>query len=323
MSLKKVSASIRKYKKFLLTVHSNPEGDALGSELGMYRLLRKLGKSVVMVNADAVPEEYSLLPGKDLIKVYKPGMTCPGFDCMVVLDCSDMDRTGEVRRLSKRGIPVINIDHHISNAFFGGVNWVSPRASSASEMIFRLFKQMRVPFDHSSALALYVGMMTDTGSFRYSNTTAFTHQAAAELMKYNFNVRLVYKNIYENIPFNELMILTRVLPSFRRTPDGKIVWIELPQKLLKGKKFSFDLTEEILGFGRQVRGASVVALFKENFRRKDEIRFNLRSHGLLDVNKIAKHFGGGGHKTASGCTMRGKLSNVRRLVLAEIRRHLK
>ena len=138
-------------------------------------------------------------------------------------------------------------------------------------------------------------------------------------MKFNFNVRLVYKTIYENIPFNELMLLARILSHIKRTSDGNIVWIEIPNSVLGRDKLSFDLTEQILSFARMTKDVKVVALFKENFGLKNEIRFNLRSHGAVDVNKVAQYFGGGGHKTASGCTVSGRLSDVRKKVLAKIK----
>lgn len=323
MSLQRVVAEIKKHRKFLIAVHTNPEGDALGSELAFAHLLKKLGKQALVLNEDGVPEEYQFLPEKESVKLYKQNIKDIDFDCMVVLDCSDLERTGEVYRVNRFNKPVINIDHHVSNDNFGSVNWVEPEASSASEMVFRIYKKMGVPFDKASAILLYVGMMTDTGSFRYTNTSGFTHQAVGELMNFGFNVRLIYKSIYEDIPFEELRVLAKILPRIKKAADGKIVWVEIPRSLLGRKRLSFDLTENVLSYCRQVKGAQVVVLFKENFGVKDEIRFNLRSSGLVDVNKVAQYFGGGGHKAAAGCTMLGKLSQVRRKVLAKIIQELK
>ena len=322
-NLRKVVAAIRKHKRFLITAHTSPEGDAIGSELAFYRLLRKLGKSAVIVNEDSLPAEYNFLPGKDKIRLYKPGLKNIAFDCMAFVDCSDLNRVGQVRKLYKEGSPVINIDHHISNDRFGTANWVDAAASSASEMVYQLYKEMRVPLDKDSALLLYVGIMTDTGSFRYSNTTPFTHKAAAELLRFNLNANQVYKEIYENIPLTDMQLLSKSLTFIHTGAGGRIAWIELPAKLLKHKKLSFDLGDHILSYLRSIKDTQVVALFRENLGGKKEIRFNLRSNGLVDVNKIAQHFGGGGHKTASGCTMRGKLTEVRKKVIAKIRQYLK
>ncbi|MDO8662046.1 MAG: bifunctional oligoribonuclease/PAP phosphatase NrnA [Candidatus Omnitrophota bacterium] len=321
-SLKKVVAEIKKHKRFLISVHTSPEGDALGSELAIYYLLRKLGKQAVIINEDPLPQEYSFFPGKENLRIYKPGLKEIDFDCMVILDCTDLSRIGEVQSLNKGNKPVINIDHHISNKQFGTVNLVEPYASSASELVFNLYKEIRVPFDEDSAILLYTGMLTDTGSFRYSNTSSSTHKAAAELLRFNINANQVYKNIYENIPFSDIQILTKTLAHIHRESAGSIAWVEARAKLLRHKKLSFDLTDHILGFLRAIKGTQVAVLFKENLGVRNEIRVNLRSTGLADVNKVALAFGGGGHKTASGCTVSGKLADVRRKVIAKIREEL-
>ncbi len=321
-SLKKIAVEIKKHKRFLITVHTSPEGDAIGSELAFYHLLRKLGKTAVVINEGPVPVEYNFLPEKERITLYRPNLEKIDFNCMVVLDCSDLKRTGEVYKLNKDNKPVINIDHHISNNNFGTLNLVDVKASSASELVYRLYKELHVPFDKDSAFLLYAGIMTDTGSFRYSNTTGYTHQAAGELMRFGFDVRMIYGNIYENIPFADTQLLIKILAHIHLTAGGRIAWVEVPAKFLRHKKLSFDLSEHILSFIRVIKDTQVVALFRENLGVKKEIRFNLRSSGLVDVNKVAQAFGGGGHKTASGCTMRGKLSSVRRKVIAKIRQNL-
>ncbi|MDD5026882.1 MAG: bifunctional oligoribonuclease/PAP phosphatase NrnA [Candidatus Omnitrophica bacterium] len=323
INLKKAAAAIKKHNRFLISAHTSPEGDALGSELGLYYLLTKLGKQAVIINEDPLPPEYFFLPGKESIKLYRPALKDINFDCAVILDCTDLGRTGEVSKLINDTLFVINIDHHISNKKFGSVDWVDPKSSSASEMVFRLYKEMRVPFDADAALLLYVGMMTDTGSFRYSNTSVFTHRAAGELLRFGLNVPLVYRNIYEKIPFTDMQLLIKTLSHIHRASGGKIVWVELPARLLRHKKLSFDLTDHILSFIRGIKDVQAAALFKENLGVKNEIRVNLRSAGLVDVNKVAQAFGGGGHRTASGCTVSGRLRDVRKKVIAKIRQDLK
>ncbi len=317
-NLKRVVAAIKKYKRFLLTTHTSPEGDALGSQLAFFFLLKKLRKQPFIVNQDPVPEEYSFLPGKEYIKHYK-NIRQPDFDCMAVLDCSDLNRTGQVYKLNKQGKPVINIDHHISNDKFGESRWIEPLASSTSEMVYMLYKELSVKFNKGSALLLYTGIMTDTGSFRYSNTTGFTHKAVEELMRFDIDVRTVYRQVYENISFLDARLLIEILSSVRTAKGGKIAWIQVPAKMLKHRKVFFDLSEHILSFMRSINGAQVVALFKENLGAKNEIRFNLRSNGSTDVNKIARYFGGGGHRSAAGCTITGKLEEIRRKVISRIK----
>jgi phosphoesterase RecJ-like protein len=337
MSLKKVVDLIKKHRSFLITVHTNPEGDALGSELAFYMMLKKLGKSATIINEDDVPYGYNFLPGQNIIKKFnrrffsesksansrKKDLRNINFDCFAVLDCSDLARTGEIHRLNSKDMPIINIDHHISNDRFGDANWVDPNASSTSEMIYALYKSLRVPFDKDVALLLYVGMLTDTGSFRYTNTNKYTHMAVSELLKYNLDVTGTYKHIYENIPFEDIKLLIRILPNIKRELGGKIIWFQIKQDVLKNKKLSFDLSEELLSFARAIKDVEVAVLFKENLGLKDEIRVNFRSQGRVDVNKIANLFGGGGHRTASGATVRGRIDQVRKKVLAKIKENLK
>jgi len=324
VSLKKVVALIRKNNNFLITSHTNPEGDALGSELAFYMLLRKLAKSAVIVNEDELPYGYNFLPESQNIKKfrYRPRRRIQ-FDCLVLLDCSDLRRTGEVYRVNVENKPILNIDHHISNEKFGLVNWVEPYSSSTSEMIYKLYKKMGIPLDREAALCLYAGIMTDTGSFRYSNTSSSTLRIASELLKFNLDTVQIYKNLYENIPYEDIKLLSKILPKMRRGMAGRLVWFQIEHNLLKNKKLSFDLSEHVLTFGRLIKDVEVCVLFKENLGVKNEIRINLRSQGKVDVNKIASCFGGGGHKTASGATIHGKLDTVIKKVLAKIKESLR
>ena len=318
MSLKKAVACIKKHNNFLITSHTSLEGDALGSELAFYILLKKLGKSALIVNKDNLPKEYSFLPQKSNIKKFSPRSRFTGFDCFIALDCSDLSRTGAFSR-ETLNLPILNIDHHISNQRFGDINWLDLQASCCSEMIYKLYKQLRIPIDRDAAILLYVGILTDTGSFRYTNTTSFTHQAAAQLLKHNINVAQVYRNIYENMAFKDMQRLSGILPRMKLSSGGKIAWFQIKRNMLKNKLSSLDLSEALLDFARAIKGVEVCVLFKENSGQKDEVRVNFRSRGSVDVNKIASFFGGGGHKAASGATIKGNIEQITRMVLARIK----
>jgi len=321
MSLKKVSQAIKRNKRFLIASHINPEGDSLGSQLAMSYLLRLLGKDVVIVSDDTVTSEYGFLPGLKRIKNVKQIPNLSTFDCLVLLDCSNLSRCGRVKDFKKNCRLFINIDHHISNDNFADVNWVDPKASSTCEMVYRLFKQFKVPLNRDSALCIYVGIMTDTGSFHYSNTTAFTHRTVAELMNYNLNISQIYRQIYENVPIRDMLFLGRLISNIRTAAQGKIVWLAI-KDVWVSQCASYDLTERILTLMRQIRGAEVAVLFKA-LAGKKEVRVNFRSQGKLDVNKVASFFGGGGHHSASGATVKGSLTMVQRKVIAELKSRLK
>ncbi|MFA4842534.1 MAG: bifunctional oligoribonuclease/PAP phosphatase NrnA [Candidatus Omnitrophota bacterium] len=317
MGLKEVCAQIKKSKSFLITTHTNPEGDALGSELAFFRLVRRLGKRAVIVNEENIPYGYEFLPGVHSIIKYKPKNDI-SFDCFVALDCSGLARCAGVSRLNTKKCPIINIDHHISNERFGDVNLVEPDASSASQLVYEIYKALKVSLDADSALYLYTGIFTDTGSFRYSNTNAYVHKIVSELLRYKIDVSQVYKNIYGSIPRQDIQVLVRILPGMKFEAAGRVVWFAVPGSLLRGKKINFDLTENILSFGRAVKDVEVAVLFKENLGEKKEIRVNFRSEGKVDVNKIARYFGGGGHHNASACTINGRLDDIRKRVLRKI-----
>ena len=269
-SLQKVVQEIRRNNKFLITTHTSPEGDAIGSEIAFSRLLKKLRKRVMIVNQDPVPVEYDFFFQKEGISLLDKKSKSYDFDCMAVLDCSDLARAGEVSNVNYLSKPVINIDHHISNTNFGKANLVDPCSSCTCELIYCLYKEMSVEIDKISAMALYVGIMTDTGSFRYSNTSAFTHKAVADLMRFDIDVRSVYRNIYENIPFEDLRVFVKVLSGINISPDGKIAWAELPRRIIEHKIISFDLSDHILSFIRMIKGVQVALLF----RRISEIKRN-------------------------------------------------
>jgi phosphoesterase RecJ-like protein len=298
------------------------EADALGSQLAMRALLVYLGKKAVIVTSDKVPAEYNFIPQVKYIR--KPqDIKNEEFDCLVALDCSDAARCREVFNLFSKKKIIINIDHHISNCRFGDVNWVDANASSTVEMIYRLYKYMRLPLDKNKALFLYAGLVTDTGSFRYPNTTSESHRMAAELLSYVIKVNKIYRNIYESLKFSDLKLINKVLLTLNQDKTGKVIWFEIRKELLKPKELSFDLTEKVLNFGRLNRYAEVIVLFKEDLNTNNQIRVNFRSRGNIDVNKIAESFGGGGHKNASGCRIKGRLETVREIVLKKVRESLR
>ncbi|MDD2703182.1 MAG: bifunctional oligoribonuclease/PAP phosphatase NrnA [Candidatus Omnitrophica bacterium] len=320
MSMQKAVECIRQNSDFLITTHMNPEGDAIGSQLSLFRLLKALGKNVIAVNEDPLPYGYDFLPGVNVIRKFRKNRENFKFDVFVTVDCSDLRRPGEVHLLNTGHKPVLNIDHHVSNEQFGAVNWVKPEASCCAEMIYELYGKFRVPVDRDTALLLYVGILTDTGSFHYSNTTAFTHRVVSDLMRYDLNITKIYKDIYESVPFRDMRLLAEILPTMNRMLGGKVLWFQVSKDTVKRhKKICFDLSEHILSFGRSVKGTEVVLLFKENPGGEKEVRVNFRSQGNIDVNKIAGFFNGGGHKTAAGATVRGTLESVAGRVLNKVR----
>lgn len=310
-----VIEAIRKHKRFLVTAHLNPEGDSLCSQLAMKELLEGLRKEVVIVNHDEVPGHYKFLPKVESILTAAPGQL--RIDAAIVLDCPTMKRVGRVEALIPKGVTVINIDHHISNEHFGACNWVDANASSAGEMVYRLFKAMDVPITKEAALFLYIAILTDTGSFNYDNTSSVTHEIAGELLGYGLNPSLVSENVFERRSVEDIRFLGMVLATLTVNKTGDVAFLEITRKMLRDTGADMAKVEGVVNYARSIYSVKIAILFKEDLHDTDRINISFRSKAGVDVNKLASHFGGGGHTKASGCALSGALADVEKKVVAK------
>ncbi|RKY39478.1 MAG: hypothetical protein DRP76_03330 [Candidatus Omnitrophota bacterium] len=310
--MKRIIQLIKENKSFLITAHLNLEGDALGSEIAIFLLLKKLRKKATIFNHDKTPSAYAFLPQVNKIKNNLGEKE--NFDVALVLDCSDSFRTGKVKDYLGRAKTIINIDHHISNTYFGDINWVEPKASSTAEMVYQLCKKLNI-LDRNIALALYTGIFTDSGNFTYANTTAKVHKIISELMKYNIYPHKVYEKVHSFCKLSDLKFIGRILNNLKVDASGKIVW----SLIKKWPKKEYDLTEIIFSILRFLKEAEVFILFKKI--AKNKTRVNFRSRSKVDVNRIAKFFGGGGHKRASGTTVEDEIYNVEKKVISFVKRY--
>lgn len=303
---------IKENDKFLITAHMNLEGDALGSELALYLLLKKLNKKATVYNHDATPENYEFLPHCEIIK---NSLKKDNFDVAFALDCSAAARTGKVEEKLKEALLVANIDHHISNTNFGNLNWVEPGMSSASEMIYYLAKKLNI-MDENIALCLYTGIFTDSGSFTYASTNSNTHKVVADLMQFRIKPDLIYKRIHSLCSPGDIKFIGECISKLRFNSNKKICWI----MMFKWQKKQYDLTEIIFSIMRRLKKPEVFVLFKEI--EKNKTRINFRSCSRIDVNKIAKFFGGGGHQKASGTTLEKDIKESEREVISFIKKQI-
>ena len=317
---KKLLGALRKKqnKVFLVSAHISLEGDALGSELALASLLKRLGKKVIVLNQDEPPREYSFLPGLGSIR---RKVILPDYDVAVLVDCSDISRIGKAAKALRKDRLLVNIDHHISNTMFGDINWVKPNASCASEMVYELFKALNVKINKNEALCLYTGILADTGSFKYSTTSSFTHLVTSELLKHHLDVYGIYRHINESLDVRTVKALGKVIETLKVGQKGKLAWLEVKNGLIKKEPALAYMTDDIIYFARAIKGVEVALLFKE-IKAGREVRVNLRSLGKVDVNKLAGLFGGGGHKMASGCTLKGSLKDVVNRFIAEAQRRI-
>ncbi|MCF7870998.1 MAG: DHH family phosphoesterase [Candidatus Omnitrophica bacterium] len=308
----KIADLIKKNNSFFITAHMNLEGDALGSELALYLLLKKLNKKAVIYNNDPTPEIYKFLPSH---KSIKNNFKKDKFDVAFVLDCSDSSRAGRIENKLSAAAKVVNIDHHISNTYFGDMNWVEAEMSSASEMIYYLVKRLKV-LDKDIALCLYTGIFTDSGSFTYANTSCNTHKIVAELMGYGIRPDLVYKKIHSLCVPDDIKFIGKCISKLKFCLKEKICWITIS----RWQEKNYDLTEIIFSIMRLLKKPEVFILFKKI--NKNKTRINFRSSSRVDVNKIAKFFGGGGHQRASGTTLEKNLKESEKKVILFIQRQI-
>jgi len=230
--MKEAIEAIKKHKRFLITAHVNLEGDSAGSQLAMKEFLAAMGKEAFILDSDPVPAHLRFLPNADNISTDIGA--AKDFDAAVVLDCQTLKRTGSVEGLiKKRRAFVINIDHHVSNENFGDINWVDPRASSAGEMVYRLYKEAGVKLTKEAALALYVAILTDTGSFNYDNTSRATHEIAGELLGYGLDPAIVSESVYERRSIEDIRLLALVLDTLNISKDGAVAYMEVTRQMLK------------------------------------------------------------------------------------------
>jgi phosphoesterase RecJ-like protein len=300
----------------LITAHVNLEGDSIGSQLAMKELMIGLGKEVLILDDDTVPDHYRFLPKADEISNDLESKF--EFDVAIVLDCPTLKRTGRVADIIKaRNKPVVNIDHHISNESFGCVNWVDSNASSAGEMVFKLFKEMDVPLTKEGALCLYIAILTDTGSFNYDNTSRITHEIAGELLGYGLEPALVSETVYERRSLSDIKLLGLVLSTITMSPSGEIAYLEITKDMLRKTGADITKSEGMINYPRSIDKVKIAILFKDDLKSQGMINISFRSKGDVDVNKIASSFGGGGHAKAAGCCVKGNLAEVKRMVLAK------
>jgi len=315
----KILKTIQDNGTFLLSTHVNPDADGLSSELALALYLKSLGKKVHVINADKPLGMYSFLPRKHLLEEFRFARI--PYDAAIILDCGDLDRIGSVQSILSEEKILINIDHHITNDFFGDINLVDAKASSTAEVLFNLFMEAKFKLTKELAVLLYIGIMTDTGCFRYDNTTAHTHAVISQLMQFKFSVSQWYKKIYENVPFHDFELFNKVVRHFAVTHEGRVASLVLHKNILRGFSEEFDLKDKIFTFLRAIIGIEVIIIFTES--KQKETRVNFRSQGAVDVAKLASRYKGGGHKKASGCLLAGSVEQSQQRIFSDLEKILK
>ena len=294
---------------FLLTTHLHPDGDGLGSMLALGRALKNRGKSVEMVMAEGVPGPYAFLTGAEEVRRAPAAGFIPSL--VVALDCGDRER---MALPSDPDLPILNIDHHLSNHLFGLINLVDTEAAATGEIVHRLLMAGGYELDPEIAAALYVAVATDTGFFRYTNATRSALILAARLAEeFSLEPGKIAEVVHEQKTLNAIMLLGLVLATIRLALDGMVAWMYLSQEMLARYPVELEETEGFINYARSIVGVEIALFFKE--ARPGEVRVSWRSGPTVDVSQLAAHFGGGGHARAAGCTIQAELGQAVERVL--------
>jgi phosphoesterase RecJ-like protein len=307
--LSQVVELIESKRRFAITSHMRPDGDSLGSSLGLCWLLRALDKDVEVIMRDPVPHAYRQLPGADDVRV-TPAVDRP-YHAVFVIECSDITRPG---LLNLEEQYVVNIDHHSTTALFGTINWIDSTASAVGEMVYNLCKATGVRVTREIAECVYTALITDTGSFHYSNTTERTFKVASELVRTGVRPAKTAEAVFASYPWSRIQLLGEVLSTARRDQSGRVACMRQPLGMQKNMQVSEESTDGFVNYPLTVAEVEAVALFKEC--EPGVYRTSLRSKGDVNVARVAEKFGGGGHRNAAGCTLKGTWEEVETEIMA-------
>jgi phosphoesterase RecJ-like protein len=310
-ALARIASAVRSAHRFVLSSHTRPDGDSIGSQLAMAYALRALGKDVRVVNKDRAPAPILAFPGVDEIVIadHVEG----AFDTAIIMECSDLARTG-VTGLD-RGF-VINIDHHPGNASYGALNWFDATAAACGEMVFDLIGALGVPLSLEMATHIYLAILTDTGSFHYSSISQRTFEICRRTLDAGVDPVLVARKVYDSNSMGRLKLFGAVLSAMQIDPSGRIAIVYLDHAMARAAGGTYDDTEGLVNLPLTVKEIEAVVFFKQI--EGETFRVSLRSKGDIDVGAVAKNFGGGGHKNAAGCTVTGAIDDLQRRFVDQI-----
>jgi phosphoesterase RecJ-like protein len=309
--LGQIRDEVLRRQRFLLTSHSRPDGDSIGSQLAMAFALDALGKQVRIVNIDAAPDHYLDFPGMERIEIASEASNAA--DAVIVMECSDLARTG-VGGLDGRFI--INIDHHAGNRMYGALNWFDESAAACGEMVFDLIRALEVPLTFEIATHIYLAILTDTGSFHHSNITPRTFDICRQAVDAGVNPATMARRVFDSNSFGKLKLIGALLDRMELIDDGRLAVLYLDDTMLEACGCTHNDTEGLINLPLTAREIQAVAFFK--VAGSGDVRVSMRSKYDVDVRMVANAYGGGGHKNAAGFTVSGSLDEVKPVIIERL-----
>lgn len=305
-------------KEIAITFHTSPDGDSLGSSLALMLALQKINKSVYILCKDKIPESYTFLPKCNEI-IGASSSINKDTDCVVVLDCGNVERICSDLDIKFKQYTLINIDHHLSNDFYGDLNLVDTKAAAVGEIVYNLLNTMNIALDIDIASCLYTSIVSDTGGFRYPNTTSKTHDIIGKLVSEGINFSDIHRILFQNKSFERIKLYGKVIDKMYLLNNGKICIMKLTKDMLNEVNSKFFDTSDIISIGVDIDTVEVTVLLKEG---EEGIKVSLRSKAIVDVRKIAESFGGGGHMRASGLLINESLNEAENIIIKAIEKEL-
>ncbi len=314
----RIVEEIRAHETFCIVGHVRPDGDCVGSQLGLAIALKNAGKKVTVWNEDPMPDKLKFLDPDKMFERPKRGEE---FDCVIATDCASFERLGKAGAFADKRKRILNIDHHLSNTRYGDINWISAREASTGELIFKLLKAGSWPITPQIADCLFTAVSTDTGSFQYASTKPLTYHTAAELVKRGANIAKICDEVYQSHPLSRVRLLKHLYNKFRLTHNDQIAYLWLKKKDFSRAGAETEESEGLIDHLRDMKPVEIACIFEE--LEPELTRISLRSKNAhVNVNEIAALFGGGGHKAAAGARIPGKPLSIQRRVVAAIKKAL-
>ncbi|MBI5400008.1 bifunctional oligoribonuclease/PAP phosphatase NrnA [Candidatus Saganbacteria bacterium] len=312
-----IKKALKSAKTALIVSHIDPDGDSIGSMNALAIFLSEMGLTVDHYSQDGVPHIYRFLPASELVKTrLEPNRR---YDLLISVDASDIKRLGEKFKPREIAKLIINIDHHHDNTSYGDINYIS-RASSTAELVYNLIKALKFKIDKKIAENLYVALITDTGNYRYENTSVETFCMAIDLLKAGVETHSLTTRIYDTRSLSGVRVFAAALATLEVTPDHTVAWAAVTKEIMEKHNAK---SEDLVGLIDQIRSiekVEVAILFRQD---ADKIKVNFRSKSKVNVSEIARRFGGGGHIRAAGVTIQSDLAVVKQVVLAEVFKFMK